>query len=481
MRLVLAPQPRSYEVLRANARVGATNCCLKGGPNLHYCEIAREAGTFRHSLPVKGHAHSKPSRVPRLWLRVVFYALLSCAAWALWLYREPLQTRVAELAILANDAPPPEWVEGMIQNASDPVATVIAAWNSQKIVHGQVAIRELGRLIQPQEPLSSDLESILLAAAFDPDLNVRESAFAILAARRHPDLLPLCAAQLSDPDPHVRLLALSSAKHLEARSGVPLIIPLLADPDSLVATTGLKLLEHWSGESFGVKLSDAASARDSKLATSGDSPADKIQAGVAKARAWWSQHQKEFSQSTPLLPRDRVSRRRIAAGNASLRTPDGRVARLTDFRGKTLLINFWTTWCTACLAEIPELIALQQKHGERVAILGVSLDLVPDLHGHVGGHSDPRGESHHEHGAEPTPEELQRLRDKVAQTAKARGINYLVLLDEKNELGGRFHGGELPTTVIVDAQGLVRRRFVGARSLAVFAAMIAEAAQPLGD
>ncbi|HEV2394478.1 MAG TPA: hypothetical protein VG146_19175 [Verrucomicrobiae bacterium] len=49
-----------------------------------------------------------------------------------------------------------------------------------------------------------------------------------------------------------------------------------------------------------------------------------------------------------------------------------------------------------------------------------------------------------------------------------------MLLDEKDLVGARFNGGELPTTVILDAQGRVRRRFVGSRSLAVFEAMIAE-------
>ena len=62
---------------------------------------------------------------------------------------------------------------------------------------------------------------------------------------------------------------------------------------------------------------------------------------------------------------------------------------------------------------------------------------------------------------------------------KARGVNYPILLDEKNEVGGLFNGGELPAIVIVDAQGKVRRRFVGARSLPVFEAMIAEASHGL--
>jgi hypothetical protein len=70
------------------------------------------------------------------------------------------------------------------------------------------------------------------------------------------------------------------------------------------------------------------------------------------------------------------------------------------------------------------------------------------------------------------------VREKVARTVKVRGINYPILLDEKNEIGGRFNGGELPTTVIVDANGNVRRRFVGARSLPVFEAMILEAGEP---
>ena len=60
-----------------------------------------------------------------------------------------------------------------------------------------------------------------------------------------------------------------------------------------------------------------------------------------------------------------------------------------------------------------------------------------------------------------------------------RGINYPVLLDEKNTVGSRFNGGELPTTVIIDAQGRIRRRFIGTRSLPVFEAMIAEASKPI--
>ena len=73
------------------------------------------------------------------------------------------------------------------------------------------------------------------------------------------------------------------------------------------------------------------------------------------------------------------------------------------------------------------------------------------------------------------------MRAKVIRTVAERGINYPVLLDENNAVGARYNGGELPTTVIVDPQGNVRRRFIGTRSLPVFEAMVKEAAQPMSQ
>jgi hypothetical protein len=51
---------------------------------------------------------------------------------------------------------------------------------------------------------------------------------------------------------------------------------------------------------------------------------------------------------------------------------------------------------------------------------------------------------------------LEEIRAKIPRTAKKLGINYTVLMDESNEVGGRFNGGELPTMVLVDPQGNVR-------------------------
>jgi hypothetical protein len=123
------------------------------------------------------------------------------------------------------------------------------------------------------------------------------------------------------------------------------------------------------------------------------------------------------------------------------------------------------------------LVALQKRHGDQLTILGVSLDFVPDSHGHIGGHAavEEQGTT----DAKQQDHDHAQIREKVARTVKARKINYTVLLDEKNEVGGRYNGGELPTTVIIDAGGRVRRRFIGERTQPVFDAMINEAKKPL--
>jgi len=400
-----------------------------------------------------------------------------------WLFREPLRSRIGQSAAFANPTPPPELVEEIIETSPDRPAAIIAAWNTGKIVHRQVAVREISRAFPADQSFPADLESIVLSGALDVDMNVRETALGILGDRKHPALASVAAAQFRDPDPQVRLLGLNYLKGANANIGVPAVIPLLDESDPLIVATALKLLENWSGENFGVKLRDTASFEDptTGLKQFPEGSREKAEAGAARAKAWWGVHQADFPPIQLEVPREAITARKpVPAADFSLHALDGRRVRLADFRGKVVLINFWTTWCPACVSEMPELIGLQKRHNDKLAIIGVSLDFVPDSHGQIGGH--PAVEEQRSHAEEDLDERnsaaLKKVKDKVARTVKGRGINYTILLDERNEVGGRFNGGELPTTVIVDANGNVRRRFVGARSLAVFEAMIAEAGQP---
>lgn len=58
---------------------------------------------------------------------------------------------------------------------------------------------------------------------------------------------------------------------------------------------------------------------------------------------------------------------------------DGQDLRLSSYRGKVVLLDFWASWCEPCRVETPHLIELQQKYGERgLQIIGVSMDDSPD-------------------------------------------------------------------------------------------------------
>ena len=85
------------------------------------------------------------------------------------------------------------------------------------------------------------------------------------------------------------------------------------------------------------------------------------------------------------------------APDFELTTLDGKRVKLSDYRGKAVLLNFWATWCSPCKVEMPWFVDMQNRYGnDGLVILGVAMD-----------DSD-------------TP--------KIAQFASEMGVNYPVLL-----------------------------------------------------
>ncbi len=116
----------------------------------------------------------------------------------------------------------------------------------------------------------------------------------------------------------------------------------------------------------------------------------------------------------------------------SLPDVDNRPHQLSDWRGKILLVNFWAPWCPPCVAEMPELVALQNEMAAKnLQIVGIGID---------------------------SPSNIRQFSEK-------HDISYPLLVagmqgtELSRELGNQ--AGGLPFTVLLDKDGQVRQTYLG--------------------
>jgi len=117
---------------------------------------------------------------------------------------------------------------------------------------------------------------------------------------------------------------------------------------------------------------------------------------------------------------------------ASLPDLDGRERTLDEFRGKVVLLNFWASWCTPCVTEMPSIQRLAATlGGEPFAVIGVNV----------------------------SESELR-----VRTMAQRLGLDFTVLLDEHGDSFDAWGATVLPTTYLLDRDGIPR--YVGRGPLA---------------
>lgn len=108
---------------------------------------------------------------------------------------------------------------------------------------------------------------------------------------------------------------------------------------------------------------------------------------------------------------------------------DGSTVRLSDLRGKAVVLNFWATWCPPCRNEMPVLQKAYEKYrDEGVAFLGI---------------------------------DVKESEAEVLQFVRKGGYGWTFLLDTSGRVSSSYRVSGIPTTVFIDLEGIIRDIHVG--------------------
>ena len=102
---------------------------------------------------------------------------------------------------------------------------------------------------------------------------------------------------------------------------------------------------------------------------------------------------------------------------------------LNSYRGQVVMLNFWASWCSPCIVELPSLLALHHDQPS-LAILGVSID---------------------------------EDADEYSKFLVRRHVDFLTVRDPSQSVAKLYHTEMWPETYVIDRQGVIRRKFVGAQ------------------
>lgn len=120
------------------------------------------------------------------------------------------------------------------------------------------------------------------------------------------------------------------------------------------------------------------------------------------------------------------------APDFSLKNLAGNSVSLQDYRGRVVLVNFWASWCPPCDMEIPSLSALAENYREKgVVVLAINVERI--------------------------------AKERLAAFLSSRPHQFSTLLDPSRETQFAYGVRKLPETFLVDQNGVVIKRYIGAR------------------
>ena len=119
------------------------------------------------------------------------------------------------------------------------------------------------------------------------------------------------------------------------------------------------------------------------------------------------------------------------APDFELKTLAGDTVKLSDLKGKKVMLNFWATWCPPCKAEMPAMEEFHKEVGEDIVILAVNIDPHLDVKAFV----------------------------------DENKITFPIPLDEEDTVNETYQVLSIPTTYFIDTKGNIGNKYIGAMNL----------------
>lgn len=112
---------------------------------------------------------------------------------------------------------------------------------------------------------------------------------------------------------------------------------------------------------------------------------------------------------------------------------DGTKVKLSDLKGKKVILNFWATWCGPCQREMPDMQEFYNQYQKDVEILAVNY----------------------------TASEGSEGQEKVRKFAEEKGVTFPILLDTDIKVTTTYKVITIPTSYFVDTEGVIQDKFIG--------------------
>ncbi|EIT85794.1 thiol:disulfide interchange protein [Fictibacillus macauensis ZFHKF-1] len=114
----------------------------------------------------------------------------------------------------------------------------------------------------------------------------------------------------------------------------------------------------------------------------------------------------------------------------------GKQVKRSSLKGKRVILNFWATWCPPCQKEMPDMEKMYKKHkASSLEVIGINL------------------------------RHTEKSTENVSRFIGKNNVTFPILLDEEGKVSKQFAAVSLPTSYLIDEEGIIQKKVIGPLSL----------------